>query len=88
MTAVFITVTRLVVISVSYIGVSPSGKAQEFDSCIPRFESEYPSYDVKVEEIWRFYGNHGRSRKRIDPITLAVQTNEAILWLRDCIILE
>ena len=29
-----------------FIGVSPSGKAQDFDSCIRWFESSYPSYEL------------------------------------------
>ena len=32
-------------------GVSPSGKAQDFDSCILRFESGYPSCRVLVAEF-------------------------------------
>ena len=32
-------------------GISPSGKAQDFDSCIRRFESGYPSCRVLVAEF-------------------------------------
>ena len=31
------------------IGVLPSGKAQDFDSCIRWFESSYPSYGDVVQ---------------------------------------
>ncbi len=31
------------ILSVDSNGVSPSGKAQDFDSCIPWFESRHPS---------------------------------------------
>ena len=31
-------------LSVIYIGVSPSGKAHDFDSCMRRFESCHPSH--------------------------------------------
>ena len=32
-------------------GISPSGKAQDFDSCIRRFKSGYPSCRVLVAEF-------------------------------------
>ena len=45
------------------IGVSPSGKAHDFDSCIRWFESNYPSYgkrrnfqksDMKLKDVWSY----------------------------------
>ena len=32
------------------IGVSPSGKAQDFDSCIPWFESRHPSHCAQIAQ--------------------------------------
>ena len=34
-----------------YIGASPSGKAQDFDSCMRRFESFRPSHDVETVQV-------------------------------------
>ena len=42
-----IPITRLFVI----IGVSPSGKARDFDSLMRWFESSYPSYFAGVAEL-------------------------------------
>ncbi len=33
-----------IISTICEIGVSPSGKAQDFDSCIPWFESRHPSH--------------------------------------------
>ena len=35
-------------ILLSFNGVSPSGKAQDFDSCIRWFESNYPSHEKRI----------------------------------------
>ena len=34
-------------------GVSPSGKAQDFDSCIPQFESGYSSSPVIPVQVYK-----------------------------------
>lgn len=34
-------------------GVSPSGKAQDFDSCIPQFESGYSSSPVILVQVYK-----------------------------------
>lgn len=44
---VFITVY----ISVGFVGLSPSGKAQDFDSCIRRFESGWPRDGVLAQLV-------------------------------------
>ena len=43
------------------IGVSPSGKAQDFDSCIRWFKSSYPSY---MPMWWKWYT---RQPKKLVP---------------------
>ncbi len=39
------------------LGLSPSGKVQDFDSCIRWFESIQPCYQRKLVYIMLFYGN-------------------------------
>ena len=41
----------------STVGVSPSGKAPDSDSGIPRFESLYPSHQNKMPDNIRHFGD-------------------------------
>ena len=61
-----IPITRLFII----IGVSPSGKARDFDSLMRWFESSYPSYYLPAWRNWqtRWTQNPVSSRTcRFDP---------------------
>ena len=54
--------------SILFIGLSPSGKAQDFDSCIRWFESNWPSFSdgarlARTEEIKRLCGCGGTGRR-------------------------
>ena len=44
-----VTMCLTTIMNAESTGVSPSGKAQDFDSCIRQFESGYPSHLKKLD---------------------------------------
>ena len=62
----------------AYVGLSPSGKAQDFDSCIRQFESAWPSYGILAQSVEHLTFN--QVVRGSNPRCLIGQASELVLF--------